>query len=134
MQKYSLLLVVFFFTASAISCRKTDDTKPFFEIISPSDADMLLLTDTIFFQAAFHDNEELSQFRIEIKNNFVENPDSLPAWKLIFVNTLTGKNETLQEQIVIPDTVFSGAYYFIVKCTDFNGNETAADTTELLIQ
>jgi hypothetical protein len=134
MQKYLLLFVTAFLSVAQFSCSKTDTTKPTAELISPSDADTFLVNDTIMLQAMFHDNEELNQYRVEMKNNFTELADSLPAWKFVLVDALQGTEATLTKELIIPDTIYSGNYLLIVKCADADGNEAAADTARIVIQ
>ncbi len=134
MQKYVVWIVLIFVSLFVISCTKTDDTKPFFDISSPLQNDTFLLADTILFQATFYENEGLSHYKIEIKNNFTVIPDTLPAWNLILVNSLFGKEQTVQLKIPVQDSIFGGEYFFIVKALDAEGNEALADTTAITIQ
>jgi hypothetical protein len=134
MKKRILEVILIFILVFAISCSKTDTTKPFFEIISPLENDTFSLADTIMFQATFHDNEALGQYRIEMKNNFTTYPDSIYGWNLIIVNQLNGKEETAEQPITIPDTISVGNYFCILKAIDASGNEASADTTKIIIQ
>ncbi|MCG3166851.1 MAG: hypothetical protein POELPBGB_02634 [Bacteroidia bacterium] len=127
---------LFFISATflLVSCSKTDTTKPLAEIISPADADTFLIYDTILFSAVFSDNDELTQYRLEMKNNFTELEDSLPAWKFILVDALSDNQDTVTHELIIPDTIYKGSYFLIVKCADAEGNEAAADTSRIVIQ
>jgi len=116
------------------SCSKVDTTKPSFELISSEDADAFHLNDTILFHATFHDNKELSQYRLEMKNDFAEIADSLPAWKFVLVDALQGTEATLTKELIIPDTIYSGNYLLIIKCADADGNEAPSDTARIVIQ
>lgn len=127
----------FFFLSvsfSLLSCSKTDTTKPTAELLSPAAADTFVISDTIAFRAAFSDNEELNQYRMEMKNNFTEIADSLPAWKFVVVGAVAGTVDTVSSQLIIPDTIYKGNYLLIIKCADAEGNEAAADTSRILIQ
>lgn len=134
MQKYSLVFVTAFIFILLFSCSKTDTTKPTAELLSPADADTFFINDTIPFSAAFGDNEELNQYRIEVKNNFTEIADSLPAWKFVVVDALTGTQDTVSSELIIPDTIYKGSYLLIIKCADAEGNEAAADTARIVIE
>ncbi|MGE0637830.1 MAG: DUF4625 domain-containing protein [Bacteroidia bacterium] len=132
MQKYFLFFVSL--SVSLLSCSKTDTTKPTAELLSPADADTFYINDTIPFTAAYSDNEELNQYRVEMKNNFAELEDSLPAWKFVVANALTGTQDTVSSELIIPDTIYKGNYLLITKCVDTEGNEAAADTSRITIQ
>lgn len=134
MQKYLLVFVTAFISVSLFSCSKTDTTKPTAELISPADADTFLINNTIQFRAAFSDNEELNQYRMEMKNDFTEIADSLPAWKFVVVDALTGTQDTVSREFIIPDTIYSGNYLLIIKCADADGNEASADTARIVIE
>ncbi len=129
-----LFLFLFSLAILLISCSETDTIKPTAELISPADADTFFINDTIQFSAAFSDNEELSQYRLEMKNNFTEIADSLPAWKFVMVDALTGKQDTISRELIIPDTIYKSNYYLITKCVDAEGNEALADTARIVIQ
>lgn len=122
-------VVVLFF-----SCSETDTTKPLAELVSPSDADTFFINDTILFSGVFSDNDELTQYRLEMKNNFTEIEDSLPAWKFVVVDALAGTQDTVSSELIIPDTIYKGSYWLILKCADVEGNEAAADTSRIVIQ
>jgi len=134
MQKYLLFFVTAFLSVALLSCSETDSVKPTAELISPADADTFFINDTILFSAAFSDNDELTQYRLEIKNNFTELEDSLPAWKFIVIDALAGTQDTVSSELIIPDTIYNGNYFVIVKCADVEGNEAAADTSRIVIQ
>ncbi len=134
MQKHIHFFIACFLSVSLFSCSKTDSVKPTAELISPADADTFLINDTILFSAAFSDNDELTQYRLEMKNNFTELEDSLPAWKFVVVDALTGTQETVSRELIIPDTIYKGNYLLITKCVDLEGNEAAADTSRIVIQ
>lgn len=125
MKKFILICVVIF----SVSCKKTDTTKPTLSVFSPNDNSTFSKNDTILFDAIFYDNKSLEQYRFQIKNNFTANEDSLPPWNLTLVNNIEGTEQAIQLEIIIPDTIFSGMYYCIVKCVDEAGNEAASDTT-----
>lgn len=134
MQKYALLITTIFSMLYVISCSKTDDTKPFFDLTAPASGEAYQTGDSINFQAIFYDNEALGQYRIEVKSNFGEQQTALTPWQAIYVYDLIELEETVQEYISIPDTIPSGWYLFLVKAVDAKGNESYADTTPLFIQ
>lgn len=134
MQKHTHLLIACLLSVSFLSCSKTDTTKPSAELISPAEADTFLSNDTILFRAAYSDNEELSQYHLELKNNFTELEDSLPAWKFVVVDVVTGTQDTVSSELIVPDTIYKGNYWLITKCVDAEGNEAAADTARIIIE
>jgi len=134
MQKSIVALAVTFVSFFVTSCTKTDDTKPFFDIVSPSPGEPYFTSDSINFEATFYDNEELKQYKIEVRNNFGGQETALPPWQPVFVYDLNGTEETVQKYFSIPDTIPSGWYLFIVKAVDIKGNGAHADTTPIFIQ
>jgi hypothetical protein len=134
MQKHIHFFIACLLSVCLLSCSETDTTKPLAELISPAEADTFLINDTILFSAAFSDNDELTQYRLEIKNNFTELEDSLPAWKFVVVDALTGTQDTVSSELLIPDTIYKGNYWLITKCVDAEGNEALADTAQITIK
>jgi len=128
------LTVIFLLAVTFVSCSDTDTTKPVFDLISPAEADTFYLTDTIIFRATFNDDRELNQYRVEVKNNFTEYPDSIIGWKMVLTDILHGTEETIELELVIPDTISGGNYFVMAKCLDLDGNEAAADTARIIIQ
>jgi len=128
------LTVIFLLAVTFVSCSDTDTTKPVFELISPAEADTFYFTDTIIFRATFNDDRELNQYRVEVKNNFTEYPDSIIGWKMVLTDILHGTEETIELELVIPDTISGGNYFVMAKCLDLDGNEAAADTARIIIQ
>jgi hypothetical protein len=127
-------LYLFYITIILVACSKTDNTKPLAELISPIESDTFSLNDTLYFRAIYSDNEELNQYRLEVKNNFTEIEDSLPAWKYVWIDALEETMDTASIELVIPDTIFNGSYFLITKCLDAEGNESLSDTVKIVIQ
>ena len=100
MQKYGLSITAIFIMLYVISCSKTDDTKPFFDVIAPASGETYQTGDSINFQAIFYDNEALGQYRIEVKSNFGEQTacqgvSAVCSPKLLFTSILYWPNASL---------------------------------------
>ncbi len=134
MKIYFDLISIAFVLFSLVSCSEHDDTKPSITVISPAENDTFLINDTIPFAAMFSDDDELSQYRLEVKNNFSVHADSFPGWNTIIVNNISGNEQTVSLEIPVEDSISRGVYLLIVKAVDASGNEAPADTTAITVQ
>src|SRR5688572_21717634 len=117
--------VAAFIVVCVVSCTKTDTTKPLIGVTLPTSGQFYLTGDSIHFQATFSDNEGLSQYRVEVKNNFGGQATALKPWQSIFVYDLEGSSEGAENYFPLPDTIASGWYLLIVRVADAKGNEAA---------
>lgn len=120
------------------SCKPTDDTKPVFTVSEPLSGTVFQTGNEIHFEAGFSDDKELSQYKIDIHNNFDGHghgkTEGLPAWETTIINDLNGKNENVHIHIDIPNDIAAGEYHFIVSCIDKAGNEAEPQEIEIFIQ
>ena len=136
------------------SCGKggVDVASPFMEIISltpsPSASDICgTQEDTVFhlrggedlrFDVVFKDDAGLSQYKIDIHNNFdchghgagtapgvtVPNVDQLTIdWSVLDIQDLFGENQTISRTLSVPENVTAGNYHFQVQVLDEAGND-----------
>lgn len=132
--KLSRTLMLLSLTAAIITgCKKdNDDEKPVITVNEPSNNFTANTGADIHFEAEFTDNEELSQYKIEIHDNFDghthEKTETTP-WTVNQIVDITGKSKTVHEHIEVPSDAPAGPYHFIVTCLDAAGNE--ADFVEL---
>jgi hypothetical protein len=90
------------------------------------------------FEAAFKDNVALSQYKIDIHNNFdchghggasapgVSPPNvesSTEDWTVLQIINLEGKEKTETIQLQVPENVTAGNYHFQVQVIDQSGND-----------
>ncbi|MBK8623273.1 MAG: DUF4625 domain-containing protein [Saprospiraceae bacterium] len=94
----------------------------------------------ITFDALFSDNEALSQYKIDIHNNFdchghgsgatpgislpIANGDT-EDWSLLIVKDLSGKKVEENISLKVPENVTAGVYHFIVQLIDESGNDAS---------
>ena len=117
-----------------------DETSPSIEVISitptPSsgmvcgqlleNVSSLNSSDTLEITLRFTDNQELSQYKVELHNNFVCHGHSGKVetvdWYVISIEDLTGADQTVTREFPVPVNVTAGNYHFHVFATDAAGN------------
>ncbi|WNJ17170.1 DUF4625 domain-containing protein [Pontibacter sp. G13] len=122
------------------ACKEDVDTAaPEMEIISSTPAlksGMICgeISDQVFelrssesftLDVVFRDNEELSQYKIDIHNNFdchghARNTDD---WTVLEVVDISGTEVSSTLEIPVPDDVTAGTYHFQVQVVDEAGND-----------
>lgn len=100
--------------------------------------------ETLTFEAIFSDNEALSQYKIDLHNNFdchghgsgATPGISLPQsqgntvdWSLLIVQNISGKEVVENFRIKVPENVTAGVYHFTIQLIDESGND--ASTTSI---
>lgn len=80
---------------------------------------------TLTMKLEFKGSENLSQYKIDIHNNFDCHGHQRPAgiWEYLQVKDIDGKSVTVTEHIPLPDEAFSGNYHCIIRLIDELGNE-----------
>lgn len=121
----------------AVACshdEKNDDTQsPQMVLDQPKDGDIFKAGEELHMEMNLTDNENLMQCKVQIL------PDSIGggghksvlhggAWEVTRTFQLSGTSFTIDEHIVVPDTIGDdplshGRYIFRVHCTDAGGNE-----------
>lgn len=140
------------------SCTESDNTSPVIEMIglSPTPAPGLVCgqmeenvitlssTDTLEFTFRLTDDKELSQYKIDLHNNFDCHGHSgkteTTDWYVISIEDVVGSDQTITQQLPVPVDVTTGMYHFSIQATDAAGNNaqstffalnvTNADDTE----
>jgi hypothetical protein len=120
------------------SCGKEDTTPPSWEFTSFNPApkpgticgelenEVFFLTggDTLSFTAIFTDDEELSQYKIDIHENFdCHGHGKTSDWSVLQIIDLNGKEEVINKKIPVPQNVTAGKYHFIIQLVDAAGNQ-----------
>lgn len=138
--KQSLVILVVITLLGIFSqCKKEDGDKetPKIELISPVNCDSVWKGEFLHFEAKFTDNEELAKYAIDIVENFdhqsygssdqgcEQEPEKTPfnPYKYVSVNDIPpGQKEfTAKQDIIIPESVDTGDYLFIVHLQDKRG-------------
>ncbi|MEL7341302.1 MAG: DUF4625 domain-containing protein [Bacteroidota bacterium] len=106
------------------------DPAPRSGIICGSEADevfFLASGQPLEFEVIFRDNEALSQYKVDIHNNFdchgharTETED----WTVLEVKDISGTEQRIRESLTVPDDVTAGSYHFHVQVIDAAGNES----------
>jgi hypothetical protein len=140
------------------SCTESDNTSPVIEMIglSPTPAPGLVCgqmeenvitlssTDTLEFTFRLTDDKELSQYKIDLHNNFDCHGHSgkteTTDWYVISIEDVVGSDQTITQKLPVPVDVTTGMYHFSIQATDAAGNNaqstffalnvTNADDTE----
>lgn len=83
--------------------------------------------DTLVISAAFSDDRELGNAKIEIHDAFDGHSHKTTSQKFEFsqIVPLSGKSFVHDFKIPVPANATAGPYHVIVKCTDKEGNEAA---------
>ena len=100
--------------------------------------------DKLKFEAIFSDNEALSQYKIDLHNNFDchgHGSGATPGiflpptsgdtedWTLLIIKNISGKEVIENFEISVPENVTAGVYHFIIQLIDESGND--ASTTSI---
>ena len=147
--KYSLIILLLL---SLISCKEDIDItapqlilsdysipKTETQICGFSDPNVFHLksSDTFSFKALFQDDVALSQYKIDIHENFdchghgegsapgisLPNvPNQTEDWALIEIGDLEGVEVEKNFQLTVPDNVTAGSYHFSIQVIDLAGN------------
>ncbi len=95
--------------------------------------------DELVFDVVFKDNEALSQYKVDIHNNFdchghgeasapsvaVPNvPNQTLDWTILDVQDISGSSAAIRQTLNVPDNVTAGNYHFQLQVVDESGNDT----------
>jgi hypothetical protein len=136
MRKNTIVLFALLATG-LISCRKTDKEKPTFSWISPTDSLVVEAGSAVSFNATFFDNEALSQYKIDIHDNFDgHGHDKYIAqiWSRIIIGNLSGIEQSENFVIQVPDSAAAGWYHFLLTAADASGNQSEFGLRSLYVR
>jgi hypothetical protein len=91
----------------------------------------IYIGDSLKLGLKFSDNEGLSQYKIDIHDDFDchdHKAVTLNPWQFLEISDISGKELVLNKNIPIPSNISAGNYHFQVMLLDASGNE--AGTTE----
>lgn len=133
--KIQLLLFSLMTTLIVSSCKKDKDEpdvqRPQIQLTSPA-KDARLNSGTSFnVVAVITDDVELSQYKIEIHDNFDVHSHKKKSAPFYFseIKDISGKEYNVNTKIEIPEDVAAGEYHLTIKAVDKAGNE--AEMAEL---
>ncbi|MDL5049054.1 DUF4625 domain-containing protein [Oscillatoria amoena NRMC-F 0135] len=124
------------------ACNKGDDeekdtTKPVISLSTPKSGDEFVSGGKINISATFSDNKELSQYKIEIHDDFdghTHLKTGSPAFAYSKIVGISGASNTLNLAIDIPQDVAAGAYHLIINALDKAGNEAEFAEADITIK
>jgi hypothetical protein len=138
MNKFNFLLVLLFAMLLIVSCGKEDTVPPTWafntfipeaqsgEVCGQEEPEVFFVKggDIFEFEALFSDDQELSQYKIDIHQNFDCHGHSKTSdWSVLEVIDLSGTEELVNKQLVIPENVTAGNYHFSIQLLDAAGNQ-----------
>lgn len=138
MNKFNFLIVLFLAFLFMLSCGKEDTTPPTWEFhyfIPEAKSGNICgeIEDEVFyvkggeifeFEATFSDNEELSQYKIDIHQNFdCHGHGKTSDWSILEVIDLSGTEELVNKQLLVPENITAGIYHFMIQLVDAAGNQ-----------
>lgn len=94
-------------------------------------------TDSVIVDFSFSDNQSLSQYKIDIHNNFDCHGHRSPktsSWTLQRIEPLSGTQNNIREVITVPENATAGFYHFHVQLLDESGNQAPIFLYSLSIQ
>lgn len=155
LMKINLKYILPLFVVLAIGCGKEDVdlVAPTMEVLSyvpsPIEAEIcgsqdpvvFILNggDDLSFESIFQDDVALSQFKIDIHNNFdchghgggsapstsvpnVENQTT--DWTVLEIGNITGTSAQVNKALTVPENVTAGNYHFHIQVIDESGNDS----------
>ncbi len=97
--------------------------------------------DQLAFDVIFQDDEALSQYKVDIHNNFdchghgggsapslvITNVDNLTTdWTVLEIDNISGSTASVDRVFEVPENVTTGSYHFQIQVIDESGNDNPA--------
>jgi len=109
---------------SMLACKKTDEEKPEIVIDAPVTGAHFEPGDTFTLSGKITDNENLSQFKIDMHSGEGHvHKSSNGIFDFELIKDIEGTSYNLSEPIVISNDADTGLYHLIIEATDEEGNE-----------
>ena len=120
------LLPILFLGIALSGCGKDEDTEPpQITVNTPQDHAHFHPGGHFHVRADFTDNEELAQWKIDIHDNHDGHSHKVAhGWSVIRTGELSGKADSIDEVINIPEDAEHGDYHLLVFAIDAAGNES----------
>lgn len=84
------------------------------------------------------DNEELSQYKFDIHQNFDchghAKLEETSVWEVIEIGALTGTEMQVSRTLQVPDSATAGKYHFSIQVADFFGNSAKTEIFNIIVQ
>lgn len=90
--------------------------------------------DTLRFTFVFKGSNPLSQYKIDVHNNFDchEHGKSVD-WSVLKIVDLTGTEVTIEEELIVPQNASAGNYHMMIRLLDIYGYEADAREFNVII-
>lgn len=118
-------LFIFFIGLALFSCSKKDKEIPVLAVQTPSDSAVVKAGQSFLFKASITDNEALSQFKIDIHNNFEGHNHqkvNITPWEKIIITDVSGTSANPELTVPVPESAAAGWYHMVVTAVDASGN------------
>ena len=82
--------------------------------------------ETISIDLEFEDNRNLSQYKIDVHNNFdchSHGRVAASSWQVLTTKDISGSSYTVTENLEVPEDALAGDYHLQIQCLDELGNE-----------
>jgi hypothetical protein len=119
------------------SCKKADKESPKAAILSPTDSVEIIAGSDLPFAALITDNEGLSQYKIDIHENFeghAHDKSTGVIWSKVIINNISGLLASPALSIPIPENAGAGWYHLILTAVDAAGNQSEFDLRNIKIK
>lgn len=132
------------------SCTDPDTEAPLVQVVGLSPAPQqglvcgeaennvvyLNASDTLQLTFQLSDNNELSQYKIDLHSNFdchghSNKVTATTDWYVISIEDVAGSEQTVVQNIPVPTDVTTGLYHFSIQATDVSGNNSATSIYSL---
>jgi hypothetical protein len=121
----------------ATSCGRGDKEKPEIVLVSPEDSSVFTAGSDLAFAALITDNEALSQFKIDIHENFEGHAHDKTTgiiWSKVIIENISGIEASPTLSIPVPANAGAGWYHLIVTAVDASGNQSDFALRDIKIQ
>jgi hypothetical protein len=95
--------------------------------LEPNNVIRIFSGDTLQMDMLLTDNEGLSQYKIDIHENFDchgHKAASVNPWQVLEIIDLNGKSQNITKSLVVPNDATAGVYHFQIRLLDLSGNES----------
>jgi hypothetical protein len=119
------------------SCKKADKESPKAAILSPTDSAEIVAGTDLPFAAMITDNEALSQYKIDIHENFeghTHDKANGVIWSKIIIDNISGLVASPAFSIPVPENAGAGWYHLILTAVDAAGNQSEFDLRNIKIK
>jgi hypothetical protein len=109
------------------ACKKTDTNPPVIQLFYPLDSSRVFCGDSLYVEGKITDDESLSQYKIDIHNDFDghgHDKSSIQPWLTVVLGDMTGREFYLTGKIGVPSTAAAGWYHVVVTASDASGNQS----------